>query len=70
MPADKIELCGRGVTKTLKKLFNESDIPLSEREMVPLVADEKGVIWIKGFGISERVAVKGMAKKVVIFECL
>ena len=45
----------RACRKTLKKLFIEKKIPLSERELVFVVADEKGVLYVDGFGTDERV---------------
>ena len=53
---DYIRLLGRNCTKSLKKLFNEKKIPKEMREKLPVAADEHGVIWIFGIGVSERVA--------------
>ena len=47
---DKITLFNRGFTKTLKKLFSEEKIPLSDRTAIPVLADSRGVIWTEGFG--------------------
>ncbi len=47
---DKITLSGRGVTKSLKKLFIEMKIPVREREHIPVVADDKGVLAVYGVG--------------------
>ena len=55
-PGDRIRLLGRGCTKTLKKLFSESDIPLPERDRIPVFYDADGVIAVAGFGIAERCA--------------
>lgn len=55
--SDSIRLNGRNCSKTLKKLFNELKIPLSERDIIPVAADNLGVIWIYGVGISERIKV-------------
>ena len=52
---DCITLSRRGVTKSLKKLFNEAKIPVNERELQAVMADEKGVIWVEGFGADSRV---------------
>ena len=51
---DKIRLCGRSCTKSLKKLFTERKIPLAQRERVPVLRDEKGVLAVCGFGVDER----------------
>lgn len=38
MPGDRVFLPGRGVTKTLKKLFNEEKVPPEERDRIPVLA--------------------------------
>ena len=42
----------RGVTKTLKKLFNELKIPRELRDSLPVIADGGTVLWIQGIGTS------------------
>lgn len=44
---------GRGVTKSLKKLFNEAKIPPSERDSRILLESNGNIIWIEGFGASQ-----------------
>ncbi|MDD2954982.1 MAG: tRNA lysidine(34) synthetase TilS [Oscillospiraceae bacterium] len=46
---------GRGVGKTLKKLFQESGVPAPRRGGIPVLADGGGVVWAAGFGCDERV---------------
>ena len=53
---DTLTLPGRGVTKTLKKLFNEAKISPRLRNRIVVAADEKGVIWVEGFGPDARVS--------------
>lgn len=45
---------GRGVGKSLKKLFWESGIPAEQRENLIVLTDDEGVVWIEGFGPDER----------------
>lgn len=54
---DRVFIKGRGGTKTLKKLYNEYKIPLCERENLPILADENGIVWIAKIGVAERCAV-------------
>lgn len=42
----------RGVTKTLKKLFNELKIPRELRDTIAVVANGSTVLWIEGIGTS------------------
>ena len=41
---------------SLKKLMNEK-YPAEIRDFVPVIADEKGIIWVQGFGIADRVKI-------------
>lgn len=65
--SDEIRLLGRGCTKSLKKLMNELKIPEELRDVIPVAADDSGVIWIYGIGVAERVAVDLGTKKAIEF---
>lgn len=64
MPGDSIRLYGRGCTKTLNKLYNEEAVPSHMRDELPVIADEKGVIWVCGIGVAHRCAVNEKTRKV------
>lgn len=68
LPGDNIKLNGRGVTKTFKKLFNEHNISVDERDLFVVLSDDKGVVWLSGFGVDERVAVCDKTKNVLVIE--
>ena len=61
---DEIRLAGRNCTKTLKKLFTEKKVPQCERDVLPIVADDLGVVWIYNIGVAERVAVDEKTKRI------
>ena len=42
-----------GITHKLKKLFNDKKIPLQKRESLPILCDEKGIVWVPGFGVRD-----------------
>ena len=42
-----------GMTRKLKKLFNDRKIPPSLRQHVPVVFDNSGIIWVPGFGLRD-----------------
>lgn len=54
---DKITLKKRNVTKSLKKLFCEENIPLEIRDSVPVLSDDNGIVWVYGFGVDKRLSV-------------
>ncbi len=68
LPGDKLTLCGRNVTKTLKKLFNEAGVPENRREALPVIADDNGVVWVLGFGPDKRVKTDENTKNVFLIQ--
>lgn len=66
---DKIRFASRPHTTSVKKLFN-SDIPLEERDKILFLADEKGVIFIEGYGVAERVRVDENTKNILTINLL
>ncbi len=55
-PGDRLRPLGRGCTKTLKALFLEARLPVWERDLIPVLRDESGVLAVCGFPPDERAA--------------
>lgn len=51
---DKIKIFGRTGTRSLKKLFVDEKIPKAKRGLIPVFADDKGLIAVYGMGTDER----------------
>ncbi|MEM1485630.1 tRNA lysidine(34) synthetase TilS [Oscillospiraceae bacterium PP1C4] len=62
---DRIKPVGRGCTKSLKKLYSE--LALTARERLCVIADSGGVIFAEGAGVDERVQVNKTTKNVLAF---
>lgn len=62
---DKIKLGKTGMTKSLKKLFNEAKLSAWQRQNTPVLADEGGVVWVSGFGADERAMVTEHTNKIL-----
>ena len=59
-----------GGTKSLKKLFIDRKIPAARRSQIPVIADEKGVLGVYGFGANlDRTPEKGEGIE-ILFEKL
>lgn len=58
---DSYKRLGRNFTSSLKKLMNEK-YPSHERDLIPVIADESGIIWVEGFGIADRVRTDASTK--------
>ncbi|MBQ6825159.1 MAG: tRNA lysidine(34) synthetase TilS [Clostridia bacterium] len=61
---DSIRLKNRGCTKTLNQIFNENKTPVAFRDKIPVLADEKGVVWVCGSGVAQRVCINSCSKKI------
>ncbi len=64
LPGDSIRLRNRGCTKTLNKLYNENRIEPSERDSLPVIADDNGVVWVCKIGVAQRCAVTAASKRI------
>lgn len=64
---DSFRPYGRNCTKTLRKLFNEKHIPPEKRNNIIVCCDEKGIIFVEGFGIDERFAVTDSTANILSF---
>lgn len=57
-----------GMTRKVKKLFCDKKIPLNIREKIPVIADEKGIVWIPGFGVRDDSPKNKTHKWITIYE--
>ena len=63
IPGEVFRPAVRGQTKTMKKIFQELRIPSQFRDDYRFLSDEKGIIWIPGFGICDRVKIDDSTKR-------
>ncbi len=52
LEGDKFTFSKRGVTKSLKKLFNELKIPCGKRNEIAVLHDGENVVWIEDIGVN------------------
>jgi len=45
----------RGVTKTVRRMMSEKKIPLQKRDILPVICDNDGIVWVPGFPVADRV---------------
>ncbi len=45
-----------GMTRKLKKLCNDRGLGKTERDSLPVVCDDDGILWVPGFGTADRVS--------------
>ncbi len=64
-PGDRIDPLGMSGMKKVKSYFMDGKIPRLSRNTIPLLVDDRSVIWIVGERISDRVKVTERTKKVL-----
>ena len=59
-----------GISKDVRKLLSEKKIPLIDRETLPIVCDDNGVLWIPGIALRDGTAAQENEKsiKLAIFK--
>ena len=62
---DRIKPAGRNVSKTLKKLLNESAYPIEKRDKKIVVCDDIGIVGVIGLCADERVKVDCNTAKIL-----
>ncbi len=65
---DKFTLFKRRLTKSLKNLFNEYNIPVEQRKQLPVLCDDNGIVWIYGIGVCARCHITDKTKKIMLIE--
>lgn len=63
---DRFTQQGRGVTKTLKKLFIEDGIKQHLRNNLPILASQSKVLWLWGYGFCHGLAPTSATEKVLV----
>ncbi|MBQ7654258.1 MAG: tRNA lysidine(34) synthetase TilS [Clostridia bacterium] len=64
-PGDKINLQKRNISKTLKKLFCEDGIDEKQRDKIPIITDDIGVVWVAGYGCDNRCKADENSKRII-----
>lgn len=62
---DKIAPAGRGCSKTLKKIFNETSVEPEKRSGLLIAADSSGILAVERVGVDERCAVTAETEKIM-----
>ncbi len=67
---DRFQPLGLQGTKKVGDYLTNRKVPAVLRDEIPLVCDRRGIIWLTGFEISERVKIDESTKEVLSIECI
>lgn len=65
LEGDKFTFSKRKVTKSLKKLFSEMNIPVEKRGSIPILCDDEGVVWVYSVGVDARCSVNSDSSNII-----
>ncbi len=65
---DYIHPAGRRIGKSLKKLFIEWKVPIQQRDSLPLLCDDSGVLLVPGYTCDERVRPQDTTKLFLVWQ--
>jgi tRNA(Ile)-lysidine synthase len=64
-PGDRFRPLGMKGSKKIKDYFIDEKIALDERDEIPLVCDEKNIIWVVGYRMSDAYKITNKTQKVL-----
>jgi tRNA(Ile)-lysidine synthase len=64
-PGDRMRPLGLRGTKKLQDILVDAKVPAAERDLIPVIADEQGIVWLAGHCLDERVAVTARTRRVL-----
>ncbi len=65
---DRFQPFGMSGTKKLKSFFIDEKIPKNRRRKIPVLVDQKSVLWIMGIRLCEKVKITDKTRKVIKVE--
>ena len=66
---DRFDPLGLDGTKKVGDYLTDRKVPAVYRDEIPVVCDSKGIIWLVGYEIADRVKIDGSTKEVLRIEC-
>ena len=70
MPGDAIQLEGMNSPRSFKKLLNQRKVSLEDRSRLAVISDEKGPLWLEGFGVRQDVLPDDKSKRIMMIRVL
>jgi tRNA(Ile)-lysidine synthase len=65
---DRLSPLGRGLSKPVRRLQAEADLPIALRDKAPIAVDEKGAVWGYKIGVDERASVDENTQNILVFK--
>ena len=67
-PGDRYRPLGQAGEKKLQDVFVDAKVPRRERDGIPVVCDEAGIVWVAGYRVAERAKVTASTRRTMRLE--
>ena len=64
-PGDRFTPLGMGASKKLQDFFVDAKVPYDQRDEIPLLCDQGGIIWVVGMRLSDKYKVRPRTKHIL-----
>jgi tRNA(Ile)-lysidine synthase len=68
LPGDRFRPLGQGGSKKLQDFLVDSKVPHRMRNNIPVCLDQRGIVWLAGYQIDERVKVGPESQKIIVLQ--
>jgi len=65
-PGDRMRPLGMTGSKKVQDIFVDAKVPKDRRASVPIVADQRGILWVVGLRVDARAAVRPETRRVLV----
>jgi tRNA(Ile)-lysidine synthase len=62
-PGDRVQLLGAPGSRSIKQILQDRKVAANLRAAWPVVTDEKGIVWVPGIGIADRVRLTSRSRR-------
>jgi tRNA(Ile)-lysidine synthase len=67
-PGDRIQPIGMSGHRKVQDILVDRKVPASQRDSVPIVEDDQGIIWVAGHSVTDRVRITDTTSRMLIIE--
>ncbi len=65
LPGDEFQPLGMQGKKRVKKFFIDRKVPRDQRHSIPLCVDQRGIIWVTGWSLADRIKITPHTRKIL-----
>ncbi|HXG36747.1 MAG TPA: tRNA lysidine(34) synthetase TilS, partial [Dehalococcoidia bacterium] len=65
LPGDRMRPLGLGGEKKLQDILVDAKVPVSERDAIPIIYNDNGIVWVVGLRVAQAAAITPRTREVL-----